>query len=79
MGQLGYRASFWASTYPRDSPLPTDESKRIKFISAGNGFSACLSSDRSDLFACGKSSMCAGAGYGVNAGTVLAVFSRVPE
>jgi len=79
LGQLGYRVSFWSSSYPRDSSLPQDECKRIKYVSAGNGFSACLSGDGADLFACGKSSMCAGAGSGVKSGTVLPVFTRVPE
>ena len=79
LGQLGYRASFWSSTYPRDSLLPKDERKRIKYLAAGNGFSACLSGDGEDLFACGRTSLCAGAGNGSKSGNVIASFSRVPE
>jgi alpha-tubulin suppressor-like RCC1 family protein len=79
LGQLGYRASFWSSTYPRDSPLPKDHARRIKYLGAGGGFSVCLSGDCQELFACGKSSLCAGAGHGENSGSVLPFFSRVPE
>lgn len=79
LGQLGYRSSFWSSAYPRVSPLPHDESRRVKYVSAGNGFSACLASDASEMFACGRASLCAGAGHGVKAGLVLPVFSLVPD
>jgi alpha-tubulin suppressor-like RCC1 family protein len=79
LGQLGYRSSFWSSTFPQQSPLPRDEDKRIKFVAAGSGFSACLSGDCEDLFTCGRSSLCAGAGLGVKNGTVLTIFSRVPD
>jgi alpha-tubulin suppressor-like RCC1 family protein len=78
LGQLGYRGSFWSSSYPRDSPLPKEQT-RIKHISAGNGFSVCTSSKGEDMFACGRSSLCAGAGNGEKSQDVLSVFSRVPS
>ena len=78
LGQLGYRASFWSSSYPRDSVLPLEQTRRIKFISAGSGFSVCLSGDGQDLYACGKSSLCAGAGHGERSGELLPLFTHVP-
>jgi len=79
LGQLGYRSSFWSSSSPRDCPLPQTQNQRIKYIGAGSTFSVCLSGSGQDLYACGKSSLCAGAGYGTKAQGVLTLFSPVPE
>jgi len=77
LGQLGYRASFWSSSYPRNSPLPK-AGRSVKYAGAGSGFSVLVSGDGADCFACGKSNLCGGAAYGENSGLIIPTFSRLP-